>query len=35
MPVIPTDWSLRQGDWKLKVSLDNIEMLSQNENTKA
>lgn len=28
MPVVPTDWRLRQGDCKFKVGLDNIEILS-------
>lgn len=35
MPVIPTDWRLRQGDCKFKVGLDNIEILSQKENKEA
>lgn len=32
MQVDPTDWRLRQEDFKFKVSLDNIETLSQKEN---
>lgn len=35
MPIIPTDWRLRQGDYKFKVGLGNIEILSQKENKKA